>query len=261
MSSCRSLRGGESLAGWKLGGQLGRPRQTSRREDHHIVRNASVQPTASMATIQVQVAPSHPVSSRTIRRPLAEGHLGSRRPLRVLPLTPTYRRLHLEWCRARGNLTAAEWIQVVFSDESRFNLSCDDNHVHVWRHRGECLNSAFALQRHTAPTAVVYVHDYLQSHVLPPMQRLPGAIFKQDNARPHTARVSQDCLRTVTTLPCPRFVSNRAYVRSFGMVSWASHEFERTRGKVTANMERDVSRHHTELVYLNTRSYRTVHSR
>ncbi|GFV51723.1 transposable element Tcb2 transposase [Trichonephila clavipes] len=35
------------------------------------------------------------------------------------------------------------------------------------------------------------------------MQRLRGVIFQQDNARPHTARVSQDCLRTVTTLPWP----------------------------------------------------------
>ncbi|GFY13330.1 retrovirus-related Pol polyprotein from transposon 412 [Trichonephila clavipes] len=35
------------------------------------------------------------------------------------------------------------------------------------------------------------------------MQRLPGAIFQQDSVRPHTARVSQDCLRTVTTLPWP----------------------------------------------------------
>ncbi|GFX37567.1 transposable element Tcb2 transposase [Trichonephila clavipes] len=58
-----------------------------------------------------QVAPSlgAPVSSRTIRRHLAEGHLGSRRPLRVLLLTPTHRRLRLEWCRARGNWTAVEW--------------------------------------------------------------------------------------------------------------------------------------------------------
>ncbi|GFX62478.1 transposable element Tcb2 transposase [Trichonephila clavipes] len=83
----------------------GRPRQTSRRKDHHIVRNARVQPTASSAAIQAQVAPSSgvPVSSRTIRRRLAEGYLGSRRPLRVLPLTPTHRRLRLEWCRARRN--------------------------------------------------------------------------------------------------------------------------------------------------------------
>ncbi|GFT10346.1 transposable element Tcb1 transposase [Trichonephila clavipes] len=34
------------------------------------------------------------------------------------------------------------------------------------------------------------------------MQPLPGAIFQQENARPHTARVSQDYLRTVTTLTC-----------------------------------------------------------
>ncbi|GFT03037.1 transposable element Tcb2 transposase [Trichonephila clavipes] len=48
-----------------------------------------------------------------------------------------------------------------------------------------------------------YVHDILQPHVLPLMQRLPEAIFQQDDTRPPTARVSQDCLRTVSTLPCP----------------------------------------------------------
>ncbi|GFW89205.1 transposable element Tcb2 transposase [Trichonephila clavipes] len=52
-------------------------------------------------------------------------------------------------------------------------------------------------------TAQRYVHDILQRRVLPLMQRLPGAIFIQDIARPHTARVSHDCLRTVTTLSCP----------------------------------------------------------
>ncbi|GFV39039.1 transposable element Tcb2 transposase [Trichonephila clavipes] len=125
-----------------------RPRQTSHREDHHILRNARVQPTAPSATIQAQIAPSlgPPVSSRTIRKRLAEGHLGSWRPLRLLPLTLTHRRLRLEWCRARGNWTAAECNQVVFSDESRFNLSSDDNRVRVWRPGGEHLNPAFALQ-------------------------------------------------------------------------------------------------------------------
>ncbi|GFS90505.1 transposable element Tcb1 transposase [Trichonephila clavipes] len=65
------------------------------------------------------------------------------------------------------------------------------------------------------------------------------------------------------SLACPilRFVSNRAYLESFETASWASHEFERTRGKFTANMERNVSRHHAQLVCLNARSYRIVHSR
>ncbi|GFX18239.1 transposable element Tcb2 transposase [Trichonephila clavipes] len=95
----------------------GRSRQTSRRVDYHIVRNARVQPTNSSASIQAQVAPSlEPlVSSRTIGRCLAEGHLGSRCPLRVLPSKPTHRRLRLEWCRSRGNWTAAEWNQVVLA--------------------------------------------------------------------------------------------------------------------------------------------------
>ncbi|GFT27901.1 transposable element Tcb2 transposase [Trichonephila clavipes] len=85
----------------------GRPRQTSCREDPYIVRNERVQTTASSAAIQTQVAPSlgAPVSSRTIRKRPAEGHLESRRPLHVNdPLTPTHRHLRLEWCRARGKL-------------------------------------------------------------------------------------------------------------------------------------------------------------
>ncbi|GFX20288.1 transposable element Tcb1 transposase [Trichonephila clavipes] len=52
-------------------------------------------------------------------------------------------------------------------------------------------------------TAQRYVHGSLQLHVLSLMQRLPGAIFEQNNARPHTARMSQDCLCTVITLPWP----------------------------------------------------------
>ncbi|GFW34535.1 transposable element Tcb1 transposase [Trichonephila clavipes] len=70
-------------------------------------------------------------------------HLGSRCPLRVLPLMPIHRCHRLEWCHARGNWTAAEWNQVVFS---RYNLSSDDNRVRVWKPRGERLNLPFAFQ-------------------------------------------------------------------------------------------------------------------
>ncbi|GFW36649.1 transposable element Tcb2 transposase [Trichonephila clavipes] len=208
----------------------GRPRQTGLTENRHIVRNARVQSTVSSAAVQAQVAPSieAQMSSRTIRRCLAEGHLGSRRPLRVLLLTHTHRCLRLEWYRARGNWTSVEWNQVVLSDEYRFNLRSYDNRVCVWRPRGERLNPAFPLQRDTAPTSGVmvwsaivyntrsylvwirgtmtaqwYVHDILQPHGLQLMQQLPGAICQQGNVRLHTARMSQDCLRSVIILPWP----------------------------------------------------------
>ncbi|GFT33061.1 transposable element Tcb2 transposase [Trichonephila clavipes] len=131
--------------------------QSSRKPPHR--KKCRRTPTASSATIQAQAASSLGVSVSygTIRRCLAERHLGLRRLLRVLPLTPTHRRLHLEWCRARGTWTAEEWNQVVFSDESRFNLSSDDNHVRVWRPSDDRLNPAFALQRHTTPTVGVMV--------------------------------------------------------------------------------------------------------
>ncbi|GFW69671.1 transposable element Tcb2 transposase [Trichonephila clavipes] len=132
----------------------GRPRQTSHREDHHIVRNARVQPTASSAAIQAQ---------------------GSRHPLRVLHLTPTHRSLRLEWCCARGNWTAAEWNQVVFSDESRFNLSSD----RLWSPRGEGLNPAFALQQHTTPTAGVMIWGAVSYNTRSPLELIRGTMITQ----------------------------------------------------------------------------------
>ncbi|GFS84436.1 transposable element Tcb2 transposase [Trichonephila clavipes] len=46
----------------------GHPQQTSHRKDHHIIRNARVQPTASLAAVETQATLSiwAPVSSQTI---------------------------------------------------------------------------------------------------------------------------------------------------------------------------------------------------
>ncbi|GFT96371.1 transposable element Tcb2 transposase [Trichonephila clavipes] len=70
----------------------------------------------------------------------------------------------------------------------------------VWGAIAYNTRSPLVLTRGTM-TAQRYVHDILSPHVLPLMQRLPLALFQQDNARPHTTRVAQDHLRTVATLP------------------------------------------------------------
>ncbi|GFV62136.1 transposable element Tcb1 transposase [Trichonephila clavipes] len=219
----------------------GCPRLTSCREDRHIVRNARVQPTASSTAIQAQ------------------------------------------WYRPRGNWTAAELNQVVFSDEYRFNLSSDDNHVLVWRPLGERLNPALALQRHTTLTADAmvwgvtayitrsplvlirgtmtaqwYVHDHCMSgvttHAMAQMSHFSTRQCSASHGK-DVARLSSHSYYPSLACSIPRFVSNRTYVESLGTVNWASHEFERTRCKVTANMELNVSRYHTELVCLNARSH------
>ncbi|GFX11576.1 transposable element Tcb1 transposase [Trichonephila clavipes] len=89
-----------------------------------------------------------------------------------LPLTPTHRLLRLEWCRERGN--EAEWNQVVLCDESRFNHSSDDNRVRVGIPRGERLNPAFALQRHTTPTAGVVIWGAIAYNTRSPLVLICG---------------------------------------------------------------------------------------
>ncbi|GFW84098.1 transposable element Tcb1 transposase [Trichonephila clavipes] len=66
-----------------------------------------------------------------------------------------------------------------------------------------CVTWSLLILIHGAMTAQWYVPDIFQPHVLPFMAGLLGAIFQQDKARPHTARMSQDFLCHITTLLCP----------------------------------------------------------
>ncbi|GFW21604.1 transposable element Tcb1 transposase [Trichonephila clavipes] len=204
----------------------GATRKTTKREDRRIVRQALVDPTVTRSTIRADVGVA--IIPQTISTHLAEANLKSKCPFRVLPLTPEHRQLRLHWCQARSMWNVTDWQKVVFRDESWFVLGTDDNRVRVWRRPGERYNSPHTVLRHTARTAGVmvwggiaydsrstlimmretlmgqrYDYDILRPHVGPFVNGLPGAIFQQDNARPHTARVAQDFLRHFLTLPWP----------------------------------------------------------
>ncbi|GFV29776.1 transposable element Tc1 transposase [Trichonephila clavipes] len=208
----------------RVAGQVDRSEKTTRRDDRRIVRQALVDPTVTPSTIGADVGVA--IVPQTISRHLAEANLKSMRPFRALHLTPEHRQLHLQWCQALWDVT--DWQKVVFSDESRFVWGTADNRVWVWRRHGERYNSPHTVLRHTSPTAGVtvwgaiaydsrstlivmrgtltgqrYVDDILRPHVEPFLNGLPGAIFQQDIARPHTARVAQDFLRHFQTLPWP----------------------------------------------------------
>ncbi|UYV60770.1 TIGD4 [Cordylochernes scorpioides] len=123
-----------------------------------------------------------------------------------------------------------EWQRVVFSDESRFCLSSDSRRVRVWRRRGERSNPAAIVERTTVRqrgimvwgaiaydsrspslriqgtmTAQRYVDDVLRPVTLPYLQGVPNALYQQDNARPQTARISQQALQDVQMLPWPPY--------------------------------------------------------
>ncbi|GFV56666.1 transposable element Tc1 transposase [Trichonephila clavipes] len=184
-------------------GESGRPWNTNDREDRAIRRVATSAPTTSLASIQRHLPPSrHPVPSReTIRRRLTEVGLRSRRPLRRLPLTPHHRQCRLDFCRPRATWSVTDWRRVIFSDESRFSLSADDHRTCLEAHRPAVRSGIYCRAAYSNFTR--YVDDILTPIVLPMLSSRPGAIYQQDNARPHTARLSQQCLQGYDFLPWP----------------------------------------------------------
>ncbi|GFU73131.1 transposable element Tcb1 transposase [Trichonephila clavipes] len=95
-----------------------------------------------------------------------------------------------------------DWQKVVFCDESRFVLGTDDKRLRVWRHPACDSRSPLIVMRGTL-TGQRYFDDILRPHVGPFLNGVPGSIFQQDNARPHTARIAQVLLRHFQTLPWP----------------------------------------------------------
>ncbi|GFY08478.1 transposable element Tcb1 transposase [Trichonephila clavipes] len=202
----------EGTHAWKTGS--GATRKTTRREDRRIVRQALVDPTVTRSMIRADVGVA--IVPQTISRHHAETNLKSKHPFRALPLTPEHRQLRLQWCQARSMWNVTYWQEVVFSDESQFVLGTDDNRERVWRRPAYDSRSTLIVMRGTL-TGQRYVDDILRPHVGPFLNGLPGAIFQQDNARPHTARVTQDFLRhfhSSMANPLPRFIPCRARVGS-----------------------------------------------
>ncbi|GFV60637.1 transposable element Tc1 transposase [Trichonephila clavipes] len=192
-------------AGWSTRRVDGQVDRSDDQEDHEERESkdraaSTCGPTVTRSTIRADVGVA--IVPKTISRHLAEANLKSKRPFRALPLTPEHRQLRLQWCQARSMWNVTDWQKVMFSDESRFVLRTDDNRVRVWRCSACDSRSTLIVMRGTL-TGQRYVDDILRPHVGPFLNGLPGAIFQQDNARPHTVRVAQDFLRHFQTLPWP----------------------------------------------------------
>ncbi|GFX20001.1 transposable element Tc3 transposase [Trichonephila clavipes] len=183
---------------WIQGGttdQRGRshpPQCTTSHEDRQIVHMAVTDRSVPPRTIAQHIEPvtHHSVSARTIRRRLQQSGRSARRPLLGLPLTQNHGRLRRQWCDERRMWAAPEWNEVVFTDESRICLQHHDGRIRVWRHRGERMLNSCVMHRHTGPAPGIIVWGGIGYHSRTPLD-LATAIFQQDNARPHVARIVQ----------------------------------------------------------------------
>ncbi|GFT25231.1 transposable element Tc1 transposase [Trichonephila clavipes] len=144
--------------------------------------------------------------------------LRARIPLCRIPLTQNHCRLRLQWANVHRSWRA-DWQQVVFSDESRFNLWHHDGRIRVRLYAGERHIPECIINHHSGRTPGVmvwgviayhgrsqllrivgilnstrYINEVLQPQAIPFLQGLPGAVFQQDNARSHVAKTVKSYL-------------------------------------------------------------------
>ena len=185
------------------------------------------------------------ISSDTVRRRLRSSGIRARRPYIGPRLTRLHRRRRTDWTRIHQRWRAAQWRNTLFSDESKFQVDFSDKRQKVYRRRGERFSDSCvheldrfgrastmvwggishygvtplvfidggqgvgaqrnAGRRRGGLTADRYVNEIIRPVVLPYLTAHPGMILQQDNATPHTARVTRNFLqqKNVVTLPWP----------------------------------------------------------
>ncbi|GFV21269.1 transposable element Tcb1 transposase [Trichonephila clavipes] len=137
----------------------------------------------------------------------------------------------------------AEWNEVFFTDESRICLQHHDGRIRVWRHREERMLNSCDIHRHNGPAPGImvwggigyhsltplvriaitlniqrYISEVLEPVVFPYLQGLTTAIFQQDNAHPHKARIVQRFFvnHQIELLPKPARSPDLSPIESMG---------------------------------------------
>lgn len=213
------------------------PRQPRRRattavQDQFIVLSHLRQRTRTAVETARETVGTHGqfISSNTVRRRLKSAGLRARRPYHGIVLTRDHRRARLNWARAHLRFTRADWANVLFTDESRFNVQGSDGRVRVYRRRGERYTEPCVVERDQfrggsvmiwagislhlkTPLVVVrgnlnaarYQDEILRPVVIPVIHQNRGMTLMHDGATSHTALTTRTLLRQrgVNVLPWP----------------------------------------------------------
>ncbi|GBO11441.1 hypothetical protein AVEN_1649-1 [Araneus ventricosus] len=154
-------------------------------------------------------------------------------PVRCVPLTATHCSLRLARSREHALWTPQQWSCVKFSDESRFSLQSDSRRTFIWRAPGTRYHQENTTERHcysgagwpvregiilgsrtdlhvqsVTMTGYIYRDVILEQHV----RLFRGAmgaefLFMDDNARPHSANIVDECLQSedITHMDWPAY--------------------------------------------------------
>ncbi|GFW55182.1 transposable element Tcb1 transposase [Trichonephila clavipes] len=74
---------------------------------------------------------------------------------------------------------AAEWNEVVFTDESHISLQHHNSRIRVWRHRGERMLNSCDMPQHTGPAPGIMLWNGIGYHSLTSLVRIVGTLKSQ----------------------------------------------------------------------------------
>lgn len=203
----------------------GRPKKLTPREERYL-RFTSTRDKFLPATRIVhhlRATTGIRVSAQTVRNRLDRLGIHARRPHKGMELTPHHQHQRLIWTNRHLRWLNRDWRTVMFTDESRFTLKFADGRIRVWRRKNERYHASTVMQKdmfgggslmvwggihYGGKTNLMIVRGTLNArrycdNILTPVV-LPfyvqrnhnGFHFQQDNARPHTARLTMNLLQT-----------------------------------------------------------------
>lgn len=211
----------------------GRQRCTSERDDRFIVSTSLRNRFSNAVELQQQLRSARrtSVSVSTIRRRLQEKKIAAHRAATGPKLTAQHKRDRLEFAREYVDWTIDQWKAVLFSDETRVCLFCNDRRKRVYRRQGErfaqaciqetveygggscmfwggmsidgktnlvCVSRTGSARGQGSLTAPRYITEILEEHVVPYAGFVgSGFMLMHDNARCHTALIVRDYLQEV----------------------------------------------------------------
>jgi len=209
--------------------RTGRPRVTTAAQDRFIVRQHTQNPFQTATETAMNLPAGNQVTSQTVRNRLRNVGLRCRRPLVGVVLTPLHRAARLQWSRIHGNWPRQRWLNVLFTDESRFLMNRADGRQRVYRrvnqrYQPNCIRQVdrfggggvmvWAGITSTGRTNLYRIngnltgqrcHNEIWQQFVVPYIQANGGILQHDNARPHVARVCTQYLQAqgIQVLPWP----------------------------------------------------------
>lgn len=196
----------------------GRPRKTTARQDRSIIRMSLSNRILTAVDIRSKLRTVHnlDIGVSTVKNRLCQAGLKSCRAANKPLLTVAHRKRRMAFAKAHRGWTPDQWKQVLWSDESSFNLFCGSKRLLVRRRPGDrfhpdCLNptvkhgggslmiwgcmSGLGVGQLYRCTGSMNQDQYLavlKNHMLPSARTIFGRngayVFQQDNAPCHKAK-------------------------------------------------------------------------